>query len=233
MQPANDADRPMLGWQHLGLIRHADAMALQEERWQALHDGAVSDVLWTLEHLPVITLGRRAQDEDVLLLPDELFARGIEVVRSDRGGEVTYHGPGQLVLYPNLQLSRFRLGPADVVRALAAVIVDEVRTWGVDAAYDPAHPGVWAAGSKLAAVGMRIRRGVSMHGAALNLTTDLRPFDWFVPCGMAGAAATSMEVLSESWRMERPTDDAVAWMAGRLAARFAARLGAELRAGAG
>lgn len=181
-----------LHWEHLGRIGYGDALALQLGRRDAVIAGTAPETLFTLEHDPVITLGRRAQPGDLLVDRDALAARGIEVVEVDRGGEVTYHGPGQLVLYAVVHCQRRGMGPSDLVRRLAAAITDELAQHGISASYDTEHPGLWVEGAKIAAVGMRISRGVSTHGAALNLTTDLDAFSLIVPCGMPGARATSM-----------------------------------------
>lgn len=196
-------------------------MKRQTVAWQALVDGSGQHRLFTLEHDPVITMGRRAAPTDLLLPEEQLRARGIELVVSDRGGEVTYHGPGQLVLYAVVDTRALRIGPSDLVRALAGSVSAYLATLGISAPYDTAHPGLWTEQGKLAAVGMRISRGVSMHGAALNLTTSLDAFSLFVPCGMPGASATSVAAL-----MAQPPSLTEA--AAACASRFAAALGLEL-----
>ena len=196
MQPAPAAEPPRtLVWSHWGRIGYAEAMERQAAAWQALVDGWGQHRLFTLEHEPVITMGRRAAPTDLLLSEEALRARGIDLAVSDRGGEVTYHGPGQLVLYAVVDTRALRLGPSDLVRALASSVSDYLASLGISAPYDTAHPGLWTAQGKLVAVGMRISRGVSMHGAALNLATSLDAFSLFVPCGMPGAAATSVAAL--------------------------------------
>ena len=181
-----------LEWVHWGRIRWRDAMQRQDSRWQSVVDGSSAGVIYTLEHDPVITLGRRATSEDIRAGQALLAARGVEVERADRGGEATYHGPGQLVLYAVVDLGVVGIGVSDLVRGLAACVSDYLAELGIRAAYDPKHPGLWVNSAKIAAVGMRISRNVSRHGIALNLSTALDAFDLIVPCGMPGARTTSV-----------------------------------------
>ncbi len=226
MSSETDSERS-IAWAHLGRISFSEALHVQRFNWHRVKQ-TPDDLILTLEHEPVVTLGRRADTADLLLSRTELERRGIEVVRADRGGEVTYHGPGQLVIYVNALLQRFRVGPADIVRILAGAIADVLAELGIHAVYDPEHPGLWTRSRKIAAVGMRISRGASLHGAALNLTTDLDAFSLFVPCGMPGAMATS---VAEEWRhcghdeQKMPAMSAVAEL---IAQRVAARLGSTL-----
>jgi lipoate-protein ligase B len=211
-----------LTWHHLGRIRYADALRVQQACWQELVDGGTTHRLLTLEHDPVVTLGRRARREDLLVADDWFETHGVDVVTADRGGEVTYHGPGQLVLYLHVSTTATGLGPSDLVRSLANAIVDLAASLGIAASYDNAHPGVWVQERKLAAVGMRITRGASLHGAALNIATDLSVFDRFVPCGMPGAQAISLQTLL-------PAAPDLASCAADLAPRVAERLRMTLR----
>lgn len=210
-----------LRWAHWGRIGYAEAMARQQAAWQALVDGGGEHRLFTLEHDPVITMGRRAATTDLLVSEETLRQRGVDLVVSDRGGEVTYHGPGQLVLYAVVHTRALGIGPSDLVRGLAGAISDYLASLGISAPYDAAHPGLWTSDGKLVAVGMRISRGVSMHGAALNLTTSLDAFSLFVPCGMPGAAATS---VARCLGAAPPLEEAAA----RCAERFAEGLGLAL-----
>ena len=197
-------ERPALRWIHLGRQRYRPVLERQLEQWEAVRDERATDTIFTVEHEPVITLGKRATDGDVLLSEDDLRTRGIDLVRTDRGGEATWHGPGQLVLYPIIHVTRAGLGASDLVRGLA----DEIRKWlatiGIACAWDNEHPGLWVAPkpdaplmerspAKITAVGMKIQSGVSRHGAALNVSNDLSPWALFVPCGMPHARATSVQ----------------------------------------
>jgi lipoyl(octanoyl) transferase len=147
------------------------------------------DEIWFLEHPPVFTLGMNGRREHVLA-PGE-----IPVVQIDRGGQVTYHGPGQLVVYPLLDLKRLRLGVRELVVALENAIIGTVAQWGIDATSRREAPGVYVGDRKLASVGLRIRRGSSYHGLALNVAMDLEPFSRINPCGYAGLAVTQLADL--------------------------------------
>lgn len=194
-------------------------MRRQDTRWQAVVDGSESGVIYTLEHDPVITLGRRASDADVRAGEALLATRGVEVVRADRGGEATYHGPGQLVVYAVVDLGVLGIGVSDLVRGLAACTAEYLADLGITAVYDPKHPGLWSGGAKIAAVGMRISRNVSRHGLALNLQTALDAFDLIVPCGMPDARTTS--VAAELASGATPSlEQAAADIAARCIRRF-------------
>ncbi|MGB8326793.1 MAG: lipoyl(octanoyl) transferase LipB [Steroidobacteraceae bacterium] len=166
-----------------------------EPTWHAMQDfterrdAATGDQIWFLEHPPVFTLGMNADPAHVL------SAGGIPVVRIDRGGEVTYHGPGQLVVYPLIDLRRARLGVRDLVTALEQAVVDYAATLGVVAATRRDAPGVYVAGRKLASIGIRVRRGASYHGLALNVDMDLAPFQRINPCGYPGLEMTQLREL--------------------------------------
>ena len=147
------------------------------------------DELWVLEHEPVFTLGMNAD-------PAHLLAPGdIPVVQVDRGGQVTYHGPGQLVVYPLIDLRRAGLGVRDLVTALEQAVIATAAVFGIVAAPRPGAPGVYVEGAKLASVGIRVRRGASYHGAAINVDMDLGPFSRINPCGFEGLAMTQLAAL--------------------------------------
>jgi len=150
-----------------------------------------------MEHAPVFTFGRRARYEHLLAQPDELQARGATIVESDRGGDVTFHGPGQLVAYPILDLRSRRLGPRDYVCRLEETVLQTLLACGVQGERWPGRPGVWVDAAKIAAVGVRIHAGVSTHGIALNVTTDLSWFEAIVPCGIPDAKVTSLAQLGD------------------------------------
>ena len=147
------------------------------------------DEIWFLEHPPVFTLGMNARPEHVLAPGD------IPVVPIDRGGQVTYHGPGQLVVYPLLDLGRARLGVRPLVEGIERAIVATVAQWGIEAAGRRDAPGVYVGAAKLASIGLRIRRGCSYHGLALNVAMDLEPFRRINPCGYAGLEMTQVSEL--------------------------------------
>ena len=173
-------------------------------RWQiataaAVRAGLTPETLAVLEHEPVFSFGRRPRYDHLLLDARDLEARGARIVESDRGGDVTFHGPGQLVAYPILDLKRRHLGPKDYVCALEETVIRALAIFGIDAERVAGRPGVWVDGAKIAAVGVRIQDGVSTHGLAFNVETDLSWFDAIVPCGLTGVKVTSVqEALSSS-----------------------------------
>jgi lipoyl(octanoyl) transferase len=152
-------------------------------------DSGTRDEIWFLEHPPVFTLGMNGKAEHLLDIGD------IPVVNIDRGGQVTYHGPGQLVVYPLLDLRRLNLGVRDLVTALEQSVIDTVNEWEVMAKARRDAPGVYVDGRKLASVGLRIRRGCSYHGMAFNIQMDLRPFKRINPCGYAGLEVTQLSAF--------------------------------------
>ena len=174
-------------------VPYGQALALQHDLRERLLEGACAGkcagYIIALEHPPVVTLGKRG-DATALVAHERLREEGIEVFEIERGGEATYHGPGQLVLYPIVELEQLDLGVVDIVRGLADGIADIFESFGVPSSYDTDHPGVWTDGEprrKLASVGMRVRRGITTHGAAINLVNDMEPFSMIVPCGMPDA----------------------------------------------
>jgi lipoyl(octanoyl) transferase len=180
--------------ERLGTVPYHDAFAWQQARAGAVREGHEPEVVGLLQHPPVYTLGMRARREHLLTSEATLRERGAEVVETDRGGDITFHGPGQLVAYPILDLRRRGLGPAEYVRMLEACVIEMLARFCIDANRVPGRPGAWVdrGAAKIAAIGVRIRDGVSMHGLALNVATDLEWFEAIVPCGIADAEVTSM-----------------------------------------
>jgi lipoyl(octanoyl) transferase len=180
-------------WSWLGTVPYRDALDRQRAHRQALLDGQAEPVLWLLEHSPVVTEGRR---QPPIPTPVELLAaRGIDWLRTERGGLATYHGPGQLVGYLIADIRALRLGIKATVAALEDGLIAWLRRQGAQAGRREGYPGVWVGPDKIAAVGLNFERGVSMHGFAVNLTTDLSPYDLFVPCGITDGGVTSLERL--------------------------------------
>ncbi len=189
----------------LGRVEYARALVLQERLVELRRAGAIGDVLLLLEHPPVLTLGRNAGRENVIASDAELAARGVALHVVKRGGDVTYHGPGQLVGYPIVDLreqqmeSGARMGVVDFVRRLEEALIRVAGEYGVRAQRVAGRTGVWTvpggsvAEKKLAAIGVHVSRGVTSHGFALNVSTDLRDFGLIVPCGIADRAVTSLE----------------------------------------
>lgn len=177
----------------LGTVPYAEALALQTELHERRVLGEIPDTLVLLEHPHVYTIGRRGSASDVLWDAATLRRRGVEVVEADRGGQVTYHGPGQLVGYPIIDL-----GPgADLVgyvRRLEDVLIETLSRFGLEAGRDEGNTGVWIGGAKVAAIGVRVTRSVTKHGFALNVSPDLSYFAGIVPCGIFDKGVTSMAV---------------------------------------
>lgn len=173
-----------------------------------------ADQLWLVEHPPVFTQGQAGKAEHLLLPGD------IPVVQTDRGGQVTYHGPGQLVAYPLLDLRRLKIGVRDLVTAIEQTIVTTLAHYGIESAPKPDAPGVYVDGNKIASLGLRVRRGCSFHGLALNVAMDLSPFLRINPCGYQGLAMTQMGDLL-------PDPPSLAEVQAQLVADFARKLGYE------
>lgn len=191
---------------HVGRVDYAEALELQQKLVALRKQQRTGDVLLLLEHPPVLTLGRNAHRENILASDAELARRGIAVYEINRGGDVTYHGPGQLVGYPILDLrGEFsdktgpHLGAVEYVRRVEEVLIRTCGDYGLRTERVAGRTGVWThtggrvAARKIAAIGVHISQGVTSHGFALNVTTDLRDFQWIVPCGIADAAVTSLE----------------------------------------
>ncbi|HEX4602049.1 MAG TPA: lipoyl(octanoyl) transferase LipB [Gemmatimonadales bacterium] len=171
-----------------GLVPYAEALAWQRALAAARIAGQLThDVILLLEHPPVVTLGRGSQDAHILRRD------GIDVVAVERGGDVTYHGPGQLVGYPILHLGDHRQDLHWYLRTLEQALIAALAELGVPAERHPAYTGVWAGGRKIASIGVHVKQWVTWHGFALNVTTDLTAFDRIVPCGIPGVAMTSVE----------------------------------------
>jgi lipoate-protein ligase B len=215
----------------LGRMAYRETWALQKRLAGDRADGRIGDRLLLVEHEPVLTLGRQADASHILAPAAELARRGIEVIHVERGGEVTYHGPGQLVAYPIVALSRRGLLLRPLVRALEAAMVETCAAFGVAASRRDGHPGCWidpsGAARKIGALGIRVERGVSYHGIALNIDPALADFELIDPCGMPGLVSTSIAV--EAGRPdEPPTTSAVEHAAGIFAGALASRIGAAL-----
>jgi lipoyl(octanoyl) transferase len=208
----------------LGRIPYAEGLEIQSRVVAARKAGAIGDTLLLLEHPPVITLGRNSSRANVLVNDDWLAAHGVELHEINRGGDVTYHGPGQLIGYPIVDLRGDwpgkkgpHLGPVDFVRMIEEALIRTCADFGVMAKRIPKCTGVWTFGggdddaqrsglsgrkekkleSKLAAIGVHVSQGVTSHGFALNVTTDLRDFEWIIPCGITDRGVTSLEVEAD------------------------------------
>jgi lipoyl(octanoyl) transferase len=201
---------------HLGRVAYADGLDIQARVVAARKAGCIGDTLLLLEHPPVITLGRNSSRANILASDEVLARRGVTLYEINRGGDVTYHGPGQLVGYPIVDLRGEwpnqkgpHLGPVDFVRMLEEVLIRTCADFGVMAKRIAKITGVWTYGGgelpdalvhhpirerKLAAIGVHVSQGVTSHGFALNVTTDLRDFEWIIPCGITDRGVTSLEL---------------------------------------
>lgn len=179
----------------LGLVPYGAALALQTARHTEVADGQSDDTLFVLEHAPVITTGRHAGRRHLTASPEALAQLDIEVFETSRGGDVTYHGPGQLVGYPILGLQGVEQDLKAYVTRLEEILIRTAADFGVTAQRVPGLRGIWVGNDKLAAIGIRIARWVTSHGFALNVHTDLTAFDLMVPCGLHGRGVTSLARL--------------------------------------
>ncbi len=178
---------------NLGREPYERAWKWQHSLVKARQEGRLGDILVLLEHEPVITMGRAADPGHILASEEALKDAGIQVLRVERGGDVTYHGPGQLVGYPILSLEAHHLSVSDYMHALETVLIATLADFGL-AAYRQANViGVWVGPGKIAALGARVERGITYHGFALNVNTNLEHFQWIVPCGVADKPVTSMQ----------------------------------------
>ena len=221
----------------LGRVGYRDAWQLQHDLVVSRRAGDVPDQLLLLEHPPVLTLGRQSDPSHIRATRAELKERDIEVITVERGGEVTYHGPGQLVAYPIIKLAERGLLLRPFVRSLEQSMIDTCAGYGVDAGRREGYPGVWcdpesAAPRKIGALGLRIEGGVSYHGIALNVTTDLADFGLIDPCGLPEVAVTSI-ANEAGWPPDQsaPSTPSVANAADRFEHAFVLRIGEASSAG--
>jgi len=194
---------------HLGRVDYATGLDIQKQLVEARHENRIGNTLVLLEHPPVLTLGRNSSRSNILASDEFLAYRGVEIHEINRGGDVTYHGPGQLVGYPILDLRSFtlnsrRVGAVDYVRLLEESLIRALGDFAVPAQRIAGRTGVWTIPGgtipekKIAAIGVHISRGITSHGFALNITTDLRDFDLIVPCGISDRTVTSLELEADN-----------------------------------
>ena len=208
----------LLDVRRLGRVPYAEGLDLQARLVADRQAGRIADTLLLLEHDPVFTLGRNARAEHVLFPEAELRARGFDVFEAGRGGDVTFHGPGQVVGYPILSLAPDRCDVHRYVRDLEEVMIRTCADYGVTAGRVPGMTGTWVGDAKVGAIGVRIARWVTSHGFAFNVGGDLAPFGLIVPCGIRGRGVTSLERI-----LERPVDRGE--VMDRLATHVAALFG--------
>jgi lipoyl(octanoyl) transferase len=208
-------ERRRLDVSYLGRVAYADGLRLQEDRVEAVRAGVSPEALFLLEHDPVITLGRNAHGENVVASAETLERLGITVAECGRGGDVTYHGPGQLVGYPIVNLAPDRKDVWKYVRNLEEALIRTLAAFGIEGGRKEGLTGVWVGPAKVAAIGVRVSRWITSHGFALNVTTDLEHFKTIVPCGIRNYGVTSLERLLAGEAPPLPR------VAERFAARFA------------
>jgi lipoate-protein ligase B len=220
----------LLRIEDLGRRPYAEVLELQRDLRRRRIEGELSeDVLLLVEHPPVITLGRGTRASSLPIAPAELERRGVEVFEVERGGDVTFHGPGQLVGYPILDLRGHRPDLHWSLRSLEDVLIQALGQLGIEAGRNPGLTGVWTAGRKIASIGIHVKQWVTLHGFALNVTTNLDPFDLIVPCGIRQVVMTSVaeELLPDdpNWLM--------AAVRGRVVEAFRDIFGLAVTAGSG
>jgi lipoyl(octanoyl) transferase len=234
-------ERMMIQLLQLGRVSYTEGLAIQKQVIEARKQQRIGDTLLLLEHPPVITLGRNAHRSNILASDEFLAARGVELHEINRGGDVTYHGPGQLVGYPIFDLrgewpgkkgpglSWRHLGAVDYVRMLEEALIRTCADFGVVTERVCGRTGVWtpAGGSiaekKIAAIGVHVSQGVTSHGFALNVTADLREFEWIIPCGIADRQVTSLDLEADEGREPAPTIENAANSAAKQMGRIFGR----------
>lgn len=181
----------------LGRVDYEAGLALQERIVARRQQQLIPDTLLLLEHPAVITLGRFGDSGHILADSEQLSAHGVKVVRTNRGGDVTFHGPGQLVGYPLIDLRQCGMGLSEYLQNLAEVFVRLLDAeYGIKACFDRQHPGVWIGEKKITAMGCAVQRGVTMHGFAFNVNVDLAAFHWIIPCGLPDKGVTSVQEIT-------------------------------------
>ncbi len=181
----------------LGKCDYEEAFDIQLKVLERRAEGQISDTLILVEHPPVITLGRHADQANITASPELLASLGVELFPTTRGGDVTYHGPGQIVGYPIFNLRRGHLGIREFVDGLEQLFINLLREeYGIQAGRHPEHRGVWIGDNKIVAIGLAVRRGITMHGFAFNVNTNLDHFDLIVPCGIVDRGVTSLEKIT-------------------------------------
>lgn len=179
----------------LGLVEYDRALVIQDEIQSEIIASSQEDILLLLNHPPVMTMGQREDSHDILVPMTELKNRGIAVFQTDRGGQITYHGPGQLVGYPIIDLNRLSVDLQQYIRGLEECIIRTLLSFDIQGKRDPEHPGVWVGNEKIGSLGVKVRKWVTKHGFSLNINCDLDPFSLINPCGITDRGVTSMTRL--------------------------------------
>lgn len=191
----NDTKKNSVIYKYLNQIRYKEALQIQESTLEKIRQSTsrTPGYLYLLEHYPVITNGRFGKDDNYVIPLSQIEEMGVEVYNTERGGDLTYHGPGQLVSYPIIDLRTFKLGAKAYINSLEQVIINSLADFGIDSYRREYYPGVWTNNQKIASIGVAVKNGITMHGSALNVSTDLDAFRMIVPCGINDVVVTSME----------------------------------------
>jgi lipoate-protein ligase B len=183
----------------LGVIPYETAWQLQVQLVEARQEGRLDhDVLLFLEHASVLTMGRKGGHENLNVTEAFLESSNVKLLTVERGGDITYHGPGQLILYPIIKLQQGGMGVVDFVDLLEELMIQTVADWGIIAERNQRNRGIWIGNDKLGSIGIAVRRGVTFHGLALNVNPDMRHFDWINPCGLTGVKMTCMAACTKT-----------------------------------
>jgi lipoyl(octanoyl) transferase len=203
----------------MGRVPYAEALELQRSIARDRISGAISqDVLLLMEHPPVVTLGRSSKEKNLTASPEFLQSRGVELFEVERGGDVTFHGPGQLVGYPIIDLKRHRQDLHWYLRSIEAALINVLADYGIPGERNTSYTGVWTRGKKIASIGVHARDWVTWHGFALNVTTELSYFNLIVPCGIDGVVMTS--IARETGVEEVSAHDVIERVTAKFAAAF-------------
>lgn len=181
----------------LGKCEYREALEIQYKLLEKRQKGEIEDTLIIVEHPPVITLGNQAEKSNIIASEGYLKQQGIDIIQTNRGGDVTYHGDGQIVGYPIVDIKSSKIGIKDFVRGLEEVFIQLLQQeFGIDAERDYGHTGVWIGNDKILAIGLAVKRGVTMHGFAFNVNTNLQHFNFIIPCGITDKGVTSVEKIT-------------------------------------
>lgn len=185
----------LVKWIYLERVDYFKGLSSQREIHKRVSSGLYRGFLLLVEHMPVVTIGRFGDENNVLLSGEEMKRRGVEVWRVERGGDVTFHGPGQLVGYPILNLRDFKLGVKSYIYLIEETLIGVIRKFGIRGERIKDHTGVWVGREKIAAIGVYVKNGITMHGFALNVNIDLNYFSFIIPCGISNMGITSMKKI--------------------------------------
>jgi lipoyl(octanoyl) transferase len=202
--------KPLCRAYYLGTIDYTESLSLQKRLSEARKESRVGDILLLLQHFPVFTIGPRGDKGNILASKRILKRENISVIKTDRGGDITYHGPGQLVGYPIFDLRNHGKDIRQYVRCIESVIISALSGFSIEAQRVPGFPGVWVGEKKIAALGIRISRWITTHGFSLNVNNDLKVYNYIVPCGIRDRGVTSMsEILGHSPDIQKVMDSVI------------------------